>query len=471
MKTVSIFFAFVLLLIAHDVARACSCIRTPTVCEAYAGADAVFIGTVRSVQNLTEKGEGGREYIGGQTAHVQVEKVFKGMEETEAVFRSYGTSCDVTYKESQRLLFYADFDKESKTWSIGGCGRSSSVESAADDLLYLQGLPASAQKTRLAGTLEDSSDNRLIGVKVKISGEKKSYEVYTDRNGVYEIYGLPPGKYSIQPELPFGLKIAFSTSSESTDYSDRQAIQVILKEKSCAGVDYFLRSSSSVSGTVFGADGRALPDVCLKLQPKDEKTPQWHLNFDCTDKQGRFKVDEIPPGEYLIVVNDDGEISSKEPFGTLYYPGVFEKEKATVFTITKGARLVDYDIRVPSQEATRVIEGVLLYSDGRPVVDEFVEFKADEAKKGYEGKAHTSTDAQGRFSLTVLQGLKGRLRGYMLTFTGEYVNCPQLEKLIKATGNDMAEMETKPLTLEVNRDIQDVKLVFPFPYCVKAEPD
>lgn len=471
MKTVSVLFAFLLLLIMQDIAHACSCLGAPTVCQAYAGADAVFIGSVGSVQSLTEKGEGGVEYSGGQIAHVQVEKVFKGTEITEAVFRSFGTSCDARYREGQRWLFYADYDKNSKTWSIGGCGRSRGVENAANDLLYLQGLPASALKTRLAGTLEDSDDNRLIGIKVKISGEQKSYEVYTDRNGVYEIYGLPPGRYSVEPEVPFGLKVAFTISSESTNYSERSAIKVNLRERSCAGVDYYFMSSSSISGTVFGADGRPLPNVCLKIQRQDGKPFKELLDFDCTDKEGRFKLDEIPPGEYLIIANADGQISSEEPFQTLYYPGVFEKQKATVLTISKGARLVDYDIHVPSQEATRVIEGLLLYSDGRPAAGALVEFRADEVKKGYDGKNHTSTDAQGRFSLTVLQGLKGRLRGFMYTFSGEYANCPQLEKLIKASGNIIARIETEPIITEVDSDIQGVKLVFPFPGCAKARTD
>ena len=477
MKIPLIVLTFIVL-ISPSIAEACSCGGYPSACEAYANADAVFIGSVQRVEQLKpKKDDEGNEYVAGQIAHIQIEKIFKGIKATEVVFRTEGSSCDAVYEEGQRWLFYAYYDKKSKTWDTRACDRSSLIENVADDLLYLQGLPASAQKTRISGELEHYEDDpvkgftrvkNIIGAKVKVIGDQKTYELYTDKNGVYEIYGLPPGKYDIKPEIPLGLKVRFSIYFGDEDYSDKQTAKVALKEKTCAGVNFVLSADTSISGRVFGADGRALPKVCLNLTPKDKKVARNWI-FDCTDEQGRYKLDEIPPGEYIIVINDEGKISSNEPFPTAYYPGVFDKEKATVLTITDGVNLENHDIHIPSQEATRVIQGVLLYADGRPVADEFVEFEAETVKEGYEGEATAKTDAQGRFSLTVLQGLKGWLRGSMYTYEGEYVNCPQLEKIIKAKGGIAPEVETKPVSIEVNRDIQDIKLVFPFPYCLKAK--
>ncbi len=44
----------------------------------------------------------------------------------------------------------------------------------------------------------------------------------------------------------------------------------------------------------------------------------------------------MPPGRYLIAVNEDGGITGDEPFPTAYYPGVFEKDKATIVTMGAG---------------------------------------------------------------------------------------------------------------------------------------
>jgi hypothetical protein len=477
MKLFLLLASLTLLFMSPTVVNACSCSGYPTACEAYANAEAVFIGSVQRVDNKREKIGDGNTYTASQTAYVQIEKAFKGVKEIPVVFHSGMSSCDPTYKEGQRWLFYAYYDKKNKVWEIRACDRSTHIESAADDLLYLQGLPDSGQKTRLSGVLEHfesdpveyfSRIEKIIGAKVKIIGDKKSYEVYTDKNGVYEIYGLPPGQYSIEPEIPLGLKIRFPIYFGESVYSDETA-KAVLKEKSCAAVNFVFSSDTSVSGKLFGADGRVLPNACLNLTPKD-KTVASNWIFDCTDERGSYKMKDIPPGEYIIVVNDKGKISSDEPFPTAYYPGVFEKEKASVLTITAGDHLENYDIHIPSQEARKVIKGVLLYSDGHPVADDLVEFNAENVKEGFDGRVVAKTDAQGRFSLTILQGLKGLLHASMFIYEGDYANCPQLNKLIRASGKYDPEIETKPIRLEVNSDVQGIKLVFPFPYsCVKAK--
>jgi protocatechuate 3,4-dioxygenase beta subunit len=467
-------FAFMFLLGLPGAVEACTCGGAPTVCGAYAEADAVFIGSVQRIElPPAQKNPQGREYVAGQIAYVQVEKAFKGVRNAQVVFRSWGTSCDAEFKQGERWLFYARYNKENRSWSIGACGRSTRIEGAAEDLLYLQGLPASAQKTHISGRLEHYTDENIIGARVRIIGEKKTYETYTDKNGVYEINGLPPGKYTVEPDIPFGLKVRFSIQYDGdVDYSDNPKREILLKEKGCAGVAFFFNSATHISGRVFGADGRALAQTCLKLTPKDEDDENagsslWRI--DCTDEQGRYKLDEIPPGEYLLIVNYDGLISSDAPFPTAYYPGTFERQKASVVTLAEGDNLENYDIHIPSQEATRVLQGLLVYSDGQPVADEFIRFEADKVKEGYSGAAGTKTNAQGRFSLTVLQGLTGTLYGFMYTYKGEYENCPQLEKVIKAQGRNVTAVKTRPLGLEINRDIEDIKLVFPFPSCAKAK--
>ncbi|HKE55696.1 MAG TPA: carboxypeptidase-like regulatory domain-containing protein [Pyrinomonadaceae bacterium] len=465
-----------------EVTFACVCGGYPTVCSAYANADAVFIGSVERIDTPTpKKTSSGADYVGGQLAHIQVETVFKGPKLLTVDFLTEGSSCDATYKVGQRWLFYSYFDKRTKQWGINACDRSTRIDNpadAAEDLLYLRALPSAQEKTRFSGSLRHYEDDPvkgfsvseyLMGVKVKIVGAKQTYEAYTDRNGVFEVYDLPPGKYSVMPDIPRGLKVRFPMLYGEVDRSTlTKDPLVVLKEKSCASVGFVFSSNTSISGTLFGADGQVLPNVCLNLTPKDMANKKNWL-FDCTDKDGKYEVKDIPPGDYVMIVNFYGEISSNAPFPLAYYPGVFEKEKATVLTISAGDNLSDYDIHIPTQESTRILKGVLLYEDGTPVAKAFVEFKADSVRPGYSGEVHTSTDKQGRFTLNVLEGLKGSLRGFMYAYQGEYANCPKLDELLKQ--KNVSDVGTKAIKLEINSDLEDIKLVFPFPACAKVDPN
>ncbi|HEU4390294.1 MAG TPA: hypothetical protein VFV34_21000, partial [Blastocatellia bacterium] len=192
MKQVPLSLLFALL-ISPAAAEACSCVGSATVCSAYANADGVFVGFVQRVETPANRP---RERVGDlevtQITYVQVERAFKGIDQPEVVFRSFNTSCDVTYKEGQRWLFYAGYDPKSKTWSIGYCSRSRLVDAAVDDLRYLEALPVSGKHSRISGSvfhLENdpveglSRPEAVAGVKVTIAGMAKTYELFTDTNG------------------------------------------------------------------------------------------------------------------------------------------------------------------------------------------------------------------------------------------------------------------------------------------------
>lgn len=490
-KPSMLLLAFTLSLALSEAAEGCSCGGWPTSCQSYASAEAVFVGTITSVEWVNPRKDEADNVVGdGQLARVHVEQVFKNMKQTEVVFRSDNTSCDPFYAEGQRWLFFAYFDKKEKAWRIRACDRSTPVEGAADDLLYLQGLPASAQKTRLSVTLTHYEDvpeagfkrvEKLSGVRVKVVGAAKTYEVYTNADGVAVAEGIPPGPYAVEADVPKGLKLRFpiyygrielvpAGQPGTPSYRYAGVPRLVLGEKDCASASFVYSSDTSVSGRLLGADGRPLPNVCLCLMPAGKVVPDtW--KFDCTDEQGRYQLEEIPPGQYVIVVNDDNKVTGFAPFRRAFYPGVFERERAGVLTVIPGTNMKDLDIYIPAEEPTRTLRGVLLFSDGKPVAKETVTFVPDAPREGYDGEVGVQTDEQGRFSMPVLQGLKGTLRGSMYTYAGEHANCPRLDKLIKKTGESVPQIETRPVRLEVNADVQDIKLAFPFPFCPKARSE
>lgn len=462
MKLVLAVAAFVIVIFCPRPALACSCFGSTSPCGAYLTADAVFVGTVTSVKQQSMKLQG--EDINGQLAVVQVDEAFKGVKASELIFHSYETSCDMTYKEGQRWLFYAAYDKKQKSWYVAGCGRTRNLEYTANDLLYLRALPGATEKTRLAGVLWNQGDEKpLMGVKVKLIGERETHEVFTDKNGVYEMYGLPPGQYVITPETPLNLKLNLAIGATVIDLRDRTRRRAELTDKSCAGVDFYFVENTAVKGTVFSVDGQPMRSVCVSLHSKDRPTETRHP-FDCTDENGRFEIEDIGLGQYYLIANDDNVIDSDEPFPLTYYPGVLDKEKATVLTILTGDKLQDFDIHIPSQRQARTIQGRLLFSDGRPAAEESIEFVSEEKPGQDQDRVYARTDAEGRFKLSVLEGSKGTVRGYLLGISHDRANCPQLDKLVKAR----KDIESKRITLDLNRD-HDLELVLSVPYCAKVK--
>jgi len=460
----------VTLLLSAASVEACSCGGYPSPAEAFNSATAVFVGRV--VRAAPEKRE--EAYYAGQTVVALVEEAFKGARAgREVVFKQPSHNCAPKFDAGSRVLFYADYDAKTKTWEVPGCNRGSDLEDAGDDLLFLRALPLSAERNRVSGVLshyEDGPDKgfslvgHVAGAKVRVRGKDKTYEATTDANGVYELYDLPPGAYTIEPELPFGLKVRFPMRFGPA--GEGPGVTVRLAEKTSAGADFILSSDNSVGGRVLGPGGVPMPDVCVELLAASSKgeggTPG--RVFDCTDAEGRYRLEEVPPGRYLIAANDDGRLSGSEPFPQTFYPGTFEREKASVVTVGRGESRSDYDVAVPSLHPTVTAGGVLQYSDGHPAADVTVTFEAARAGDGHEPTAYARTDDAGRFTLTLLKGVPGRLYADLRLYEGMFEQtCPEMKKLFENT-NDIT-LATSPVTFEADRDVHDVRLVIPAPFC------
>ena len=241
----ALIFAVALLPLAAARAEACTCGGYPSPAEARASADAVFVGTVvRAEPDTAEKAE-----PAVQTVAARVDEAFKGARVgAEMTFLQPSHNCAPKFDAGRRYLFYASYDAKAKAWEVHGCNRGPDLGGAADDLLYLRALPLSAARNRVSGMLHRYEDGpgkgfapvgALAGAKVRIRGKAKTYEVTTNADGVYELYGLPPGAYSIEPELPAGLKVHFPMQFGPGDQQDG-AVTVRLRKRTCAGADFIV---------------------------------------------------------------------------------------------------------------------------------------------------------------------------------------------------------------------------------------
>jgi len=483
-------------LLGLRTAVACSCGSSGTVLDSYNWADVVVTVSATSVEKAEPKQtappgqmSNGENYVDGvKSTTMRVEEVFKGTLKVgaEMVFaQGGGADCIWTFNENnigKKFLFYLKRFEGASVWVAGTCGRSSQVDYAGDDLLYLRNLTKVKDKTRISGTLQFRHDvgESLPGRKVRIVGTSRTYELKTDDNGVYEIYDLPPGRYFVEPEVPKGWKVSkyYLDYSPSIDRNAKEGsltkIPILLAAKKHAGLDIMFDIENVVRGHVYDPLGQPMKDVCLDLIPSDGTKGAYLA--DCTEEDGAFQIDEIPPGSYVLIVNDDGKITSTEPFGAFYYPKVTKRAEATVFNIGLGDIVENLEIYPPMAKETVTIEGVMLYSDGKPVVDESVEFKsvkkqADRVDDDSEDEndARVTTNEKGRFSIKVLKGSRGSLIGSMYTYVGEFESCPKLDRLIQQSKSQMTDITTAPVEIQATTNLYGVELKFGFPWCKKAK--
>ncbi|HLN99128.1 MAG TPA: hypothetical protein VK208_11755 [Pyrinomonadaceae bacterium] len=61
-------------------------------------------------------------------------------------------------------------------------------------------------------------------------------------------------------------------------------------------------------------------------------------------EQGRFQIDSVEAGTYIIIFNYENTMTTRMPFPKLYYPGVPEREKAKTITLKHGESANDLNV-------------------------------------------------------------------------------------------------------------------------------
>ena len=481
-RTVLFLAVSVGLILFPRIAAGCVLIQRPTVLDAYNDAEVVVIARAISVEKISEGSPMPLNASPVLSTVMEVQKVFKGnmsIGNKMTFGQGNGIRCTWVFEEQDvgtEFLFYlqAPPDGES-TWYESGYTRSNRTSNAADDLLYLNNIEAVRGKTRVSGTVSfDEDEPGQPGQKIWILGKNKKYQTTTDKHGVFEFYDLPPGRYVLEPELPLGWRIDRATRGTATVANPERQIRArqvsfVVKPRQHAAIDLAFVLENIISGRVVDTHGKPLFRVQVELKPLDADNES--INFEYTDEQGRFAIESIPPGNYVMVVNEDGKKTVDEPFGAFYYPNVTEQAKARVFRIRAGDNMKGLRIVVPTDELI-TLQGVVRYADGTPVSKATVRFKAAQTP-GVDGDAIVDTNAQGRFSLRILKDVPGELHADFHAHSGttaeiigayDYANCPQVQAIIKQTGR--AQIKTPALKLDALHDHLNLVLTFPFRSCI-----
>jgi len=394
---------------------------------------------------------------------VRVETAFKGPVPGQVVTLNHiENSYSPRFQDGDRWLFYVQSAGGSKEWSVSGCERSRPLADAADDLLFLRALPDSLKLSRLSGDValyENSTSDGLrrrrplAGLRVTVTGEQVMKEMFTNADGVYEIYGLPGSSYRVDVELPTTMKLYFSM------VSGRRSLQkgeVRLPPGGGADVNFALVFDNHLTGRVLDPSGNPIKDVCVDLESTDSR----RLRISGCAKGDRFVLEHVPPGEYLLVANRSGKRTSAAPFGAVYFPGTEDRKKASVVRVGEGAHLAGFDIRVPALSPLVRLTGRLQFSDGVAIARETVRFIANDGK--YREWVRTAQD--GTFQITVVSGSPGHVEGQIAFNQQTAKECPEFGFALPAQAA-IGVLTSPSVAIFADSDRFGVVVTFPYASC------
>lgn len=350
---------------------ACSCGSSPG-CPTLGGPfGPVFVGTVLEV---TETGN--PAFLSGRRARIQVSESFGGLspeaKEIDVLTGRGGGDCGVPFKPGEQYLVAAFLSKDGLIHA-GICSSTRRIDSIGAALRILrlrrsgQALPSLAgqivQRDRnFIGHLGTHQPRPLGNTLIRVRREGTSYETLADAEGLYEFYGLPPGRYEFVPELPQGTTLSFYIGSDGPQIPFEVG-------PGCRERDIEVFASGSIQGQVVDESNRPLPHAFVYIVPADRNViaKERELYWESQGKDGYFKFVHLPPGRYLVLVNPDNSQKPDFPYPRTFYPGVQEREAATVITVLAGAHVKKVDIRLQQHFVPRHVGVRVAWADGRPI--------------------------------------------------------------------------------------------------------
>lgn len=198
---------FAAFIFAPAEALACTCGDTPTACEAFGGAAAVFIGTAGEVARYEDG------FLVRTETEIRVKEVFLGGVGATVTAETRGMGCEFGFEAGKDYLIYAGDSgaagQRIDRFYSSSCGRTRLLSEASEDLKFLRKEKKGMSGSRIYGwvredrTLDYSipeSQRRppIKGFGLKVIGPSRTYELTTDKKGEYELGGLQGGRYFIE---------------------------------------------------------------------------------------------------------------------------------------------------------------------------------------------------------------------------------------------------------------------------------
>ena len=359
-------------------------------------------------------GSGMRPFVARERrVHFVVTEAFSGVttREIDITTGVGGGDCGYAFALDQEYLVYA-YKEADGTLGTGICSPTRKAADAATDLAFLRSVPTNAGRDgRVIGLVladpgPDGKRQPFRGARIVVEGQGLVRVGTSGADGAYEIR-VPTGQYRVRADVDPGR------------YTAPLLSEIELKDtRGCAVADFYVRLDGHVRVRVVSSDGKAVPGLPLKLEPIENEATNRAVEGH-SDPAGRLVLDHVAPGRYRLAF--PGRPSSAPPFvpPLIFLPGTLETREARVIEVGPSATVDVGDFVSPAEISFVALNGVVKDALGAAIAGAHVYLSTD------SGETHlisTSmvTDADGRFSLSVIDGAPYKIVAEVLLGRGRF---------------------------------------------------
>lgn len=392
------------------VAWGCSCGPQRPICELFGDARTVFRGTVVDYHDGAD---------GTLAAYlVRVEEPFKGLAAGQAeVFVDAGfmAPCPRTYQVGMEYVFVSHGPGNVMMASVrptrypgkwrgreripilmsAMCDGSGEVAGAGADLEWLRGKKESRVYGRVVQTEPGwrfrDEGTALAGARVTLRDGAMEWVASSQEDGAFSFEGIPAGVYVL-------------TASR---YGWRTVVEdgVGVAAGGCAYRALFARTGGGMAGTVLRHDGVPARGVTVELLRVGAKA---HTLSARTDDAGRFALEGVPVGEFVLGVNLRNPMSAAAPWPARYFPGVDSEAGARVFRTRPNEGIHGLQFILPPPLPVRTVRARAVWADGTAADGVGISAEPMGVAGAYD--VGSSVSPGNELTLRLMQGYAYRLR-------------------------------------------------------------
>ena len=338
--------------------------------------DAVFLGRVEKIESAGESvgstpGAMSMTMMGSMLrVTISINEVYRGpsAKTIEVYTASSGAACGYTFREGQGYLIYASAAGKDAQLVVSLCSSTKPAEYAEKDLAYLRSLPSLAPTSAIIGTVWTYTHDPNFKPKFQPSlmdhyrppeqeymamkpesgftvlakaQDGTEHKAIADDEGNWRIPDLPPGRYTVQPQIREGVYVHPFFSRVET------------AAKGCAQVNIRIESNGRISGTLDhpapGGDWVLVKVFALPVSESDWHRPTRESTLE--PNATTFEVGPLPAGRYVLGAYVAVKISTGNGYtfgdlGPFYYPGVTGIKGAEPIEVAEGKSVANVKFRI-----------------------------------------------------------------------------------------------------------------------------